>query len=278
MNFSPSIQELVSMALSEDIGSGDVTVKGFIQNSKGEGKLLARESLVLSGSGVVKEVYSQVNKEVEVEFAFSDGERVESGQILAYLKGEVSSLLQGERVALNFLQRLSGIATFSRRFVDSVQGTSARILDTRKTTPCFRLLEKNAVKDGGGENHRWGLFDRVMLKDNHFSSLKGENLPALINAFRKEHPSIPIHLEADKVALALEFLNWENIDGILLDNMDLKGLRTIVEKRKKESPLLEASGNISLKTVREVALTGVDFISVGALTHSFPSADISLDF
>jgi nicotinate-nucleotide pyrophosphorylase (carboxylating) len=209
-----------------------------------------------------------------------DGSRVSAGALLIRVSGAARSILTAERTALNFLQRLSGIATMAARYVDAIKGTQARILDTRKTTPGYRLLEKQAVVHGGGLNHRLGLFDRAMVKDNHLvAEHQSEELQAAIRRLKQEKPKVEVELEADNLKQVASFLELEGVDHILLDNMSLDDLRAAVKARGDHTrPMLEASGGVNLDTVRDIAGTGVDFISVGALTHSAPSLDIGLDF
>ncbi len=196
------------------------------------------------------------------------------------IEGCARSILTAERTALNFLQRLSGVASMTARYVAVVDGTSARILDTRKTTPGYRLLEKQAVLDGGGVNHRMGLYDRAMVKDNHLVADGGQEwLQQAILRLKLEHPEVEVEVEADRLDQVARFLELEGVDHILLDNMAPDELRqAVVLRGERVSPLLEASGGVTLKTLRDIAEAGVDFVSVGALTHSAPALDIGLDF
>jgi len=209
-----------------------------------------------------------------------DGSRVSAGALVLRIEGSARSILTAERVALNFLQRLSGVATLTARYVEQIKDTHARILDTRKTTPGFRLLEKQAVSHGGGTNHRFGLYDRAMVKDNHLVAEGGiPALQAAINRLKTEKPKVEVELEADHLDQVQSFLEMKGVDQILLDNMSPEELREAVRARgDQRKPKLEASGGITLETVREIAETGVDYISVGALTHSAPALDIGLDF
>jgi len=204
---------------------------------------------------------------------------VSPGAYVIEVRGKARSLLAAERVALNFLQRLSGVATKTRQFVDSVDGTGAKILDTRKTTPGWRALEKAAVIAGGGANHRMGLYDRAMVKDNHLVAEGGiEALQKAINQLRVDKPGVEVELEADRLEQVEAFLKLDGVDYILLDNMNNDSLRKTVKMRAEKGPLLEASGGVNLQTVAAIAKTGVDFISVGALTHSATALDFSLEF
>jgi nicotinate-nucleotide pyrophosphorylase (carboxylating) len=206
-----------------------------------------------------------------------DGAAVAAGDEVMSIEGPISGLLTAERVALNFVQRLSGVATLTREFVRAVEGTSAKILDTRKTTPGLRALEKAAVRAGGGTNHRLGLFDMVLVKDNHLAADASlGHLRAAIGAFRSAHPGVRVELEADTLEQVRAFLTLEGIDVILLDNMTLADLAEAVRLGQKRV-LFEASGGVTLTTVRAIAETGVDFVSVGALTHSAPAIDFSLE-
>ncbi len=209
-----------------------------------------------------------------------DGSKVGSGAMLMRVEGSARSILTAERTALNFLQRLSGVASMTSRYVNLVKHTRAKILDTRKTTPGYRALEKKAVEDGGGTNHRMGLYDRAMVKDNHLAAEGGiAALQAAILKVKEEKSHVQVELEADRLDQVSQFLELDGVDYILLDNMSLDELREAVEMRGEKSRVrLEASGGVNLDTVVGIAETGVDFISVGALTHSAPSLDIGLDF
>ena len=274
-------QALIDLALAEDIGSGDVTSLYFIPESrKARAFVAVRKAGVLSGVTIAARVFSTVDPDLDVEVLVQDGSKVAEGALVIRVEGSARSILTAERTALNFLQRLSGVATATAKYVDAIKGTRARILDTRKTTPGFRSLEKKAVLNGGGTNHRIGLYDRAMVKDNH---LVAEGGPAAIQAaiykLRSERPGVEVELEADNIDQVRTFLELDGVDHILLDNMTLEELRQAVELRGDEStPLLEASGGVTIQTIREIAETGVDFISVGALTHSAPALDIGLDF
>ncbi len=272
---------LIELALSEDIGGGDVTSEFFIPEDRDAKAWVAvRKAGVVSGVDMAARVFSRVNPALKVEILIQDGSRVGPGALLMCVTGSARSILTAERTALNFLQRLSGVASLTAKYVDAVRETHAIILDTRKTTPGYRLLEKQAVVHGGGENHRMGLFDRAMVKDNHLAAWSGpEALQTAISRLREERPEVEIELEADSIDQVHTFLNLEGIDHILLDNMTLAELAGAVTMRGDRSkPHLEASGGITFETVREVAESGVDYISVGALTHSAPALDIGLDF
>jgi nicotinate-nucleotide pyrophosphorylase (carboxylating) len=273
--------ELIIMALKEDIGEGDVTSAYFIPEDKmARAFLSVRHEGVVSGVSIAEKVFSEVDPSLVVQVLVEDGSRVSEGAVLMMIEGKARSILTAERTALNFLQRLSGVASITARYVAAVKHTRAKILDTRKTTPGYRTLEKKAVLDGGGTNHRMGLYDRAMVKDNHLVSDGDlESLQAAIRLLKSEKPHVKVELEADRLDQVADFLGLEGVDYILLDNMPLDDLRKAVKMREKNPRIcLEASGGVNLETVREIAETGVDFISVGALTHSAPALDIGLDF
>ena len=274
-------QALIDLALAEDIGSGDVTSLYFIPESrKARAFVAVRKAGVLSGVTIAARVFSTVDPDLDVEVLVQDGSKVADGALVIRVEGSARSILTAERTALNFLQRLSGVATATAKYVDAIKGTRARILDTRKTTPGFRTLEKKAVLNGGGTNHRIGLYDRAMVKDNHLVAEGGPPaIQAAIYKLRAERPGVEVELEADNLDQVRTFLELDGVDHILLDNMTLDELRTAVDLRGDDSkPLLEASGGVTIQTIRDIAETGVDFISVGALTHSAPALDIGLDF
>ena len=272
---------LIDLALAEDIGPGDVTSQYFIPEDRmARAFVAARREGVVSGVEIAARVFAKVDAALDVEILIPDGSRVGEGALLIRVEGAARSILTAERVALNFLQRLSGVATLTAQYVELVKGTRARILDTRKTTPGYRLLEKRAVTHGGGVNHRLGLYDRAMVKDNHLVAEGGTTaLQAAILRLRGEKPGVQVELEADRLDQVGVFLAMEGVDFILLDNMSPDELREAVALRGERTlPLLEASGGVTLETLRDIAETGVDFISVGALTHSAPALDVGLDF
>lgn len=270
--------DLVDLALAEDIGTGDVTSQYFTGTSRqASARIVARQPCVLAGTSVAGEVFHRIDATLRVSIERKDGDHLEQGDVAMTISGKAASLLTAERTALNFLQRLSGVATLTREYVDAIRGTSARILDTRKTTPGWRLLEKAAVAAGGAVNHRIGLYDMVMVKDNHLAA--GTTLEELQAAIRDVHanrPGVRIELEADTLDQVRHFLTLEGVDVILLDNMPPGTLREAVALRKP-GIVFEASGGITLGTIRSVAETGVDFISVGALTHSARAVDLSME-
>lgn len=277
-------RQLVAWALEEDLGTaGDVTSLATIPaDAQGRGVLIGRADGVLAGLPVVREVVARLDPRLQLQLEATDGQRVGPGTRLAVLAGLQRSLLAAERTALNFLQRLSGVATQTRRYVDAVAGLPVQILDTRKTTPGWRLLEKYAVRCGGGHNHRIGLFDAVLIKDNHLWALGGE--PAAVGkAVRAARDQV-----GRSVIVEVEVETFEQLDAalaekpdiVLLDNMSLEMMREADRRRRAAAPevQLEASGGITLQTVRAIAETGVDRISVGALTHSAPALDMALDY
>ena len=272
---------LIDLALAEDIGTGDVTSLYFVPEDRiARAFVVARSEGVVSGVEVAQAVFRAVDAALDIAVLIPDGSRVAAGAMVLRIEGPARSILTAERTALNFLQRLSGVASLARRYVEAVAGTGARILDTRKTTPGYRLLEKAAVVHGGGTNHRIGLYDRAMVKDNHLVAEGGlEALQAAISKLKAERPGVEVELEADRLDQFEAFLGLNGVDHILLDNMSLEEMRRAVELRDGRTlPQLEASGGVNLATVRGIAETGVDFISVGALTHSAPSLDLGLDF
>lgn len=270
--------DLIDLALSEDIGAGDVTTEFFTPPTlRGRAHIVAREPCLLAGMDPAMETFRRVDADLQLQPLCHDGATLSSGDSVLQIDGRVASLLTAERVALNFLQRLSGVATLTGQFVAAVQGTGARILDTRKTTPGWRLLEKAAVRAGGGQNHRLGLHDMVMVKDNHLAAGTGQaTLQAAITKLKRERPEILIELEADTLAQVHEFIHLEGVDIVLLDNMTPVVLREAVALRQR-GLLFEASGGVTLETVREIAKTGVDRISIGALTHSARAIDLALE-
>lgn len=269
------IDRIIATALNEDIGDGDVTTLNTIpEDLVLEAILLAKADGVLAGREVFERVFRFIDPSVDVWDAASDGDMVERGQVIARLRGPGRALLSGERVALNLLQRMSGIATATRRMVDAVSGTRAVILDTRKTAPGLRALDKLAVRLGGGQNHRIGLYDMALIKDNHIAAV-GSITEAIARVRAGDHRHRPIEVEVTDLDQLREALESEP-DRILLDNMNLITLREAVEVADGRVPL-EASGNVDLTTVAAIAATGVDYISSGALTHSVTALDISLD-
>ena len=273
----PSQHDPIAIALAEDIGSGDLTSRYFTGTESRRARIFAKEEAVVAGAETAAEVFGRVDPKTRVRICANSGSRVKSGDTVIEITGAVCSILTAERVALNFLQRLSGVATLTAQFVKAVGRRNTRILDTRKTTPGLRALEKAAVVAGGGVNHRFGLYDMVMVKDNHLlASGRAAELQETISRFRKKHPGIRVELEADTLDQVRDFLAMSGVDVILLDNMNLKQMAAAV-KLGKGRVQFEASGGVSLKTVGAIAATGVDFISAGALTHSARAMDFSLE-
>jgi nicotinate-nucleotide pyrophosphorylase (carboxylating) len=270
-----SLMDPVDIALAEDVGSGDLTSLFFIQETRvSTGRIFAKEACVIAGVEIVRRIYRKLDPRLELLILRPDGSAVNPGETVIELTGFTRTILTGERVALNFIQRLSGVATLTAQFVEAVHGTGVTILDTRKTTPGLRALEKAAVRAGGGQNHRMGLYDGVMVKDNHL--LAQPELQEAIRSIRRIHPKILIEVEADSIDQVRDFVNLDGIDVILLDNMSPDRLRACVSLRKS-GVKFEASGGVSRATVRQIAETGVDFISVGQLTHSARAIDFSLE-
>lgn len=274
------MRRAVEAALAEDIGSGDATTLATVpENALASAFMRAREALVLSGSGLACAAFQMISPAVEIGNRVADGRKLSAGETLLRVSGPARALLSAERVALNFVQRLSGIATLTARFVEAVAGTGAQILDTRKTTPGLRRLEKYAVHCGGGRNHRVGLFDMVLIKDNHLAALRDENpsaIAAAVRRARQSYPGLEVEVEADTLEQVRQAVD-AGADIVLLDNMSLEQMRAAVGICRGRART-EASGNVRLDTVRAIAETGVDCISSGALTHSARAVDIGLDF
>ena len=279
MHISYTVKSLIQKALAEDLGHGDVTTNSLISELiHSVGHIIAKEAGVIAGIDVAVEVFRQMDYALDTEVHIGDGLTVKPGDLVATVHGDIRGILTGERVALNFLQRLSGIASETSRYVDAVDGTNARIVDTRKTTPGMRDLEKYAIVIGGGYNHRHNLSDGVLIKDNHIAVLNrsGLDIKQVIDRARNNVPhTLTIEVEVDTVDQAIEALE-SGADAILLDNMSLDDMSRIVGYNGSGC-LLEASGGINLETVRSVAQSGVDIISVGALTHSSRALDLSMD-
>ncbi|HET9912401.1 MAG TPA: carboxylating nicotinate-nucleotide diphosphorylase [Anaerolineales bacterium] len=272
---SEEILDSIRAALKEDIGTGDVTTNSIVPlEARMKGQIIAKQSGILAGLDLVQAAYYLFDAEVIVEAQAEEGARVEKGQILAYISGRARSLLTVERTALNFLGRMSGIATLTRQFVDAVSGTQAVILDTRKTAPGLRAVDKLAVLRGGGGNHRIGLYDMILIKDNHIDFAGG--LAEAVSRARAAGSGLQVEVEArtlEDVKAALDV----RVERILLDNMSIEMMAEAVKLNAGRAKL-EASGNVSLETVRAIAETGVDFISIGALTHSASVFDVSFNY
>ncbi len=266
-----NIKEIIEFAIKEDMPSGDATTDSIFTTESIEGKLIIKEDGVISGIEVAKEVYNYFPG-VELEFFYKDGDIVKVGDLLGTVKGLAKSILKGERIALNIMQRMSGIATTTNKYVQEIKEFNTKILDTRKTTPNLRVLEKLAVLHGGGTNHRFSLSDMVMIKDNHIKAA-GSIAEAVKKV--KEHTDISIEVEVENLEM-FQLAIKEDIDVIMLDNMSNEDMKKAVGLNNGKK--LEASGNVTLSRLKGIAETGVDYISVGALTHSYKSLDISLKF
>ena len=268
----------IAAALKEDIGEGDITTDFFVPETlHATGRITAREKAIVAGIGAAAEVFRRVDPSIDIQIIRRDGDEVVAGDIILEVRGLARSILRAERVALNFLQRLCGIATLTRQFVDAIGNHWAKILDTRKTTPGLRALEKAAVVAGGGVNHRFGLYDMVLVKDNHLAALGGlSSFADRIQQLRQERPNMRIEVEADDLEQARAFAEVNGIDVILLDNMTPAQIREALALRK-DNVQFEASGGITLKNVKRIAATGVDYISIGGLTNAARAIDISLE-
>ena len=274
MDFASQIRKDVERALAEDVGTGDVTARLVPLSEKAHARVVTREPAVLSGTAWFEECFHQIDRDVEIRWNARDGDRLVSGQVICEIDGRARSLLTAERTSLNFLQTLSAVATRTRAFVDAVAGTKAEILDTRKTLPGLRYALKYAVRCGGGTNHRMGLYDGVLIKENHVAAAGGIG-PALEQA-RKVAPDIPAEIEVETIAQLKEAIA-AGAKLILLDNFDLTGFREAVWVTAGRAAL-EASGGINLETVRAIAETGVDRISIGSLTKDIRAVDLSMRF
>ena len=274
----PDRYDPIAAALKEDIGTGDITTEFFVPETlHASGRIIAREKAIVAGTEAAAEVFRQVDSGIDTQVIRGDGTEVVAGDVIIEVRGLARSILKAERVALNFLQRLCGIATLTRQFVDAVGNHSVKILDTRKTTPGLRALEKAAVVAGGGENHRFGLYDMVLVKDNHLATFEGlSSLADRVRQLRQERPNVRIEVEADDLEQVRAFVEIEGIDVILLDNMTTAQIREAVALREDEIKF-EASGGITLKNINRIAATGVDYISVGSLTHAARAIDIGLE-
>ena len=268
----------VSAALAEDVGSGDITARLIPELASAEAAVIAREPMTLAGQPWFDEVYRQVDDAVQIDWLANDGDHIVEDAEICVISGPARSILTGERTALNFLQLLSATATVTSRYASAVSGTKAKILDTRKTIPGLRQAQKYAVRCGGGNNHRIGLYDAVLIKENHIISAGG--IAAAIAAARDMHSELPVETEVESIAELREALA-AGVDRVMLDNFDVADLQRAVEVNQKEGnpPAdLEASGGITLDTIFAIAETGVDYISIGALTKDVEAADLSMRF
>jgi len=270
-----TIASLVKAALKEDIGRKDVTTDNLIpRGARVDANISAKQHGVVCGLDFVEEVFYDLDRNVRVKKMSKDGDAIEEEKVVCFLSGPAQSILKGERTALNFLGKLSGIATLTNQYVEKVKNTSAKIMDTRKTTPLLREIEKYAVRCGGGYNHRMGLYDQVLIKDNHLL-IANKPLKQIVRDLKKTlQKGVKIEIEADSLKMAKEALTC-GADIVMLDNMSITDMKEIVKLRK--GILLEASGNVTLDTVSTIAQAGVDRISIGALTHSAPHFDFSLE-
>ncbi len=270
----PDPNPTVALALAEDVGGGDLTAALIPETAQAEATVISREKAVLCGAAWFDAVFRQIDPSVAIEWRAADGERIEPNQLLCALRGPARALLTGERTALNFLQALSGTATLARQFADTVAGTGATILDTRKTLPGLRLAQKYADRCGGCQNHRIGLFDAVLIKENHI--LAAGSITAAIAAARRLHPGVTVEVEVESLA-ELEEALAAGPDIVMLDNFDLGTMAEAVRVTAKRVKL-EASGNVNFSTVRKIAETGVDYISIGGLTKDVRAVDLSMRF
>lgn len=271
------LKELILTTLAEDIGQGDITTSAIINNNKpAQAKIIAKEHGILAGLEIVKHTFSLLDDDVQFESHYNDGDGLKINDTVIKIEGAISSILKGERSALNFLAHLSGIATLTAKYVEKVQGTQAKIADTRKTTPLIRELEKEAVCSGGGVNHRMGLYDMILIKENHIEA--AGSIQNAVNRCKQylvdNNMNMRIEVETTNLSQVGEAISCE-VDQIMLDNMNLKTMKQAVELISGRS-VVEASGGVSLETIQSIAETGVDLISVGALTHSAPALDFSL--
>jgi len=268
------IQKIIQAALAEDIGPGDITTQATVNpEKKGKAQAIAKDDFIIAGIDVFEATFKSIDRKIKVKKWIADGSRVKKGDVIADVEGSLSSILQAERVSLNLFQRMSGIATQTARYVEAVRGTRAKILDTRKTVPGLRILDKMAVRLGGGTNHRFGLYDAVLIKDNHIEAAGG--ITAAVQAQRKYlKKKLKIEVETKNLSEVQEALECR-VDIIMLDNMTNSAMKKAVDIIAGHA-LTEASGNVNLKRITSIAATGVDLISIGELTHSVRAADISL--
>ncbi|MEF9437411.1 MAG: carboxylating nicotinate-nucleotide diphosphorylase [Candidatus Mariimomonas ferrooxydans] len=274
----PEIDSILKQALLEDVGKGDITTGAIVPGShKSKAHLIARENFILAGLPFAEQIFRLVCPTLRFKANKKDGDLVKEGSVIAKITGSTRGLLTGERTSLNFMQRLSGISTLTRRFLDQIEGLPVKILDTRKTTPGLRLFEKYAVRVGGGHNHRFGLFDGILIKDNHIKAVG--SIKKAVRLVRENAGHIPeVEVEVENIREVRRVLA-SDADIIMLDNMPLKDIKraVIIIRRQNPGVVIEASGNIKLENIRAVAETGVDRISIGALTHSAVAVDISMD-
>ena len=271
---SSYINKQVTLALAEDIGDGDVTAKLIPDDKLADARIISREPAILCGADWVSEVFNQLDTAIQIDWHCQDGDKIQADQELCRLHGSARHLLSGERSALNFLQTLSATATQAHEYVMAVEGTGCRILDTRKTIPGLRLAQKYAVRCGGAYNHRIGLYDMVLIKENHISA--AGSIQAAVDTARRLSPDIPLEVEVENLQQLQQALDAD-VDRILLDNMDIPTLKQAVQMTNKRIPL-EASGGVTKETAREIAHTGVDYISIGSITKHIHAIDFSMRF
>jgi len=274
----PTPFDPIAIAIQEDVGKGDVTTEFFVPpDLRASARIIAREKAITAGTETAAEVFRRIDPATQVRIVSADGSNVNPGDLIIEIDGLACSILKAERVALNFLQRLCGIATLTRKFVDAAKNDRVKILDTRKTTPGLRALEKAAVVAGGGANHRFGLFDMALVKDNHLVAHLGfTTFAEAVRRLRQQRPNVRIEVEADRLEQVRTLLKLDDVDLILLDNMKAAQIREAVALGKNKVKF-EASGGVTLKNIRQIAATGVDYISIGALTHSVRAIDLSLE-
>ncbi|MGB9715656.1 MAG: carboxylating nicotinate-nucleotide diphosphorylase [Thermodesulfovibrionales bacterium] len=273
MDIPFGVRDIINIALKEDIGYEDVTTSLIVsKDSYSKAHYIAKEGFIIAGIPFAEEVFRIMDPSISFKAFYEDGKKVGKGDVIAEISGRTNVILKGERLSLNLLQRLSGIATLTNRYVEKIKGLKTKIVDTRKTTPCLRFMEKYAVRVGGGYNHRFGLFDGILIKDNHIKT--SGSVKEAVSKAKRGHHLFKIEVEVKNLK-ELEEAIEAGADIIMLDNMSINDIKKAVDIAKGRV-ILEASGNITLKNVREVAKTGVDLISVGALTHSAPAVDISL--
>jgi len=274
----PTPFDPIAIAIQEDVGKGDVTTEFFVPpDLRASARIIAREKAITAGTETAAEVFRRIDPATQVRIVSADGSNVNPGDLIIEIDGLACSILKAERVALNFLQHLCGIATLTRKFVDAAGNDHVKILDTRKTTPGLRALEKAAVVAGGGANHRFGLFDMALVKDNHLVAHLGfTTFAEAVRRLRRQRPDVRIEVEADRLEQVRTLLKIDDVDLILLDNMKAAQIREAVALGKNKVKF-EASGGVTLKNIRQIAATGVDYISIGALTHSVRAIDLSLE-
>ena len=274
----PTPFDPIAIAIKEDIGKGDVTTQFFVPpDLRASARIVARERAIMAGTETAAEVFRRIDPATQVRILSADGSEVNPGDVTIEIDGLACAILKAERVALNFLQRLCGIATLTRKFVDAAESDRVKILDTRKTTPGLRALEKAAVVAGGGANHRFGLFDMVLVKDNHLVAHSGlTTFAEAVRRLRQQRPNARIEVEADRLEQVRALLKIDDVDLILLDNMKPAQIREAVALGKNRVKF-EASGGVTLKNIRQIAATGVHYISIGSLTHSVRAIDLSLE-